>query len=47
MKTLQAKYFPSANCREVTQFVAANNINREDILIITSDDGNYTLFYYA
>ena len=46
MKVLKGKQFP--NYRELVEFVANNNIEREDILTITQATAiGITLFYYA
>ena len=47
MKILKSQAFVSfMPQRELAEFVNKNNIQREDILIITQENIRYTLFYY-
>ena len=45
MKILKVEKFTIY--KQVVEFVAKNNIQREDIFAITETTMNYTLFYYA
>jgi hypothetical protein len=48
MKTLKAETFNGWHpLQELLEFVAKNNIDREDIFTITQAGGYFTLFYYA
>ena len=45
MKVLKSKSF--MNNDKLTVFVIAENINREDIFIITQSEYGFVLFYYV
>jgi len=44
MAVLKTKKFDGE--KELVEFVSAENIRKEDIIIITQYGGYYTLFYY-
>lgn len=45
MKTLKSDYFTSHE--RLTLFINENNIQREDILVITQAPSVYTIFFYG
>lgn len=45
MKVLKSETFQVH--KDLVKFVERNGIKREDIFFITSNSGNYAIFYYA
>lgn len=47
MRKMYVKYFYSGTgYKELVEFVNENNIQQADIVSITEDNGNYSLFFY-
>ena len=48
IKELKVEVFNGWSPHEdLVKFINTHNIKKENILTITQDSGNYTLFYYA
>jgi hypothetical protein len=45
MIILKSDYFSTYT--RLTTFISENHIKREDILVITQDQGMFTIFFYA